>query len=72
MNKKEFSRRLPDSMRTCVSDFRTTSWDKDNKVFMTESTLPVLNFDLIAKKHRDDNAYIEPLSSNDAYYVTSD
>lgn len=72
MNKNEFCRRLPDSMRTCVSDFRTTSWDKHNDVYMTESTLPVLNFDLIAKKHRDDNAYVEPLSSNDAYYVTND
>lgn len=70
MNKKKFGNRLPDSIRTCVSDFRTTSWDKENNVYMTESTLPVLNFDLIAKKHRDDNAYIEPHSSNDAYYVT--
>lgn len=72
MKKSEFSGRLPDSLRSCVSDFKTTSWDCDNNVYMTESLLPTLNFDLIAKKHRDDNLYVEPLSSNDAYYVTND
>lgn len=70
MNKKQFSERLPVSLRSCVSDFKSTSWDSENKVYMTESLLPTLNFDLIAKKHRDDNAYIEPLSSNDAFYIT--
>lgn len=72
MNKNIFSSRLPDSLRSCISDFKTTSWDGENKVYMTESLLPTLNFDLIAKKHRDDNSYVEPLPSNDAYYVTSE
>lgn len=72
MNSKKFRDRIPDSLHPFVSDFKTTSKDSSKGVFMTESTLPVLNFDGVARKHRDDNSYNEPLPSNDAFYVTKE
>jgi len=66
---------IPKHFRMAMSTIKDVSYDNSNHVYMTDSELPVYNFDTIKDWYASELAVDEnklDVKSNDALYITSD
>ena len=66
--------RIPSWYRFSARTLKRTSYDKTNRAYLTESSLPVINFDLLKEWYRDNvlGKGREIPASNDALYISDD
>lgn len=60
---------LPDILKNNIDTLENTSSDDDHNYYMTNSKLPVINFDKAAKCYKDEKDLNYLPASNDALYI---